>query len=184
MQLSEFLKSNTGSYHDEVELGLGSGRIFSKNYSTEDYSKLIYCNYLFIKAFEEDVFNRVSPEISEAVNLQSRRKMPSLEKEIQQLKINEEERKSEISIENPWEALGILYVMEGSTLGGNVIAKQFSKTPGFTDFKFYYFGVYGEETGSKWKIFKETIDAKTPEEHHPKVLAGTIKAYQYLLSVL
>jgi heme oxygenase len=43
-----------------------------------------------------------------------------------------------LEFENEHEALGAMYVIEGSTLGGNVIAKQLSKTEGFDEVTFNF----------------------------------------------
>ncbi len=56
------------------------------------------------------------------------------------------------------EALGCLYVMEGSTLGGRIISKilkeklDIDQSNGAT-----FFNGYGPETGSKWKKFQEAL---------------------------
>jgi len=45
-------------------------------------------------------------------------------------------------------ALGGLYVMEGATLGGQVIARHFSSQ---------FFSGYGPETGPMWREFQSTV---------------------------
>jgi hypothetical protein len=59
---------------------------------------------------------------------------------------------SQLSFENEHEALGAMYVIEGSTLGGNVIAKQLSKTEGFDDVTFNFSDVTG-----KYRICGRTL---------------------------
>jgi heme oxygenase len=51
-------------------------------------------------------------------------------------------------------AIGCLYVLEGATLGGQVIARQVSRSLGVgpsTGGRFFY--AHGEETGSLWRAF-------------------------------
>jgi len=67
-------------------------------------------------------------------------------------------------IENQLQALGALYVMEGSIMGGSIIVKMLEKggiTKGVS-----FFSGYGEATGQKWGVFVSTMNqqATTPEE--------------------
>jgi len=51
------------------------------------------------------------------------------------------------------EAMGALYVLEGSTLGGKIIAKMLEKkNPEFRNSLRFFTG-YGKETGSRWTYF-------------------------------
>ena len=55
-------------------------------------------------------------------------------------------------------AIGCLYVVEGSTLGGGFIFKLLNENLQLTVFKgaSYFYG-YGKETGNKWKVFIENL---------------------------
>jgi heme oxygenase (biliverdin-IX-beta and delta-forming) len=56
------------------------------------------------------------------------------------------------------QALGCLYVMEGSTLGGNIIARHIHKTLGIEkDTGLAFFSGYGEQTSAKWKSFQQAL---------------------------
>lgn len=64
-------------------------------------------------------------------------------------------------------AMGALYVMEGSTLGGKIICKTIRENLGLPDHNgLSFFNGYGAETGSKWKTFLQVLDgfSETPEE--------------------
>lgn len=59
-------------------------------------------------------------------------------------------------------AVGVLYVVEGATLGGQVITRHLRETfgarvSGGTTF----FSAYGDRTGSMWKAFSRHVDAST-----------------------
>lgn len=57
------------------------------------------------------------------------------------------------------EALGALYVIEGSSLGGNIIAKQVSRTLSLDAGNgARFFNGYGEETGPRWKAFSQAMN--------------------------
>ena len=182
MTISEYLKTQTKTLHDQTEKKFQSHQIFEKTFSLEQYKKLLLGNYFLIKNMEDQVFSTFSNKLSQELNLNERRKLSAIEKDIQDLKINGNFSEKPIKIENQNEAFGMLYVMEGSTLGGNVIAKQLSRNPDFQNLSFHYFGVYGEETGSKWNNFKSISDREISEDQFEQVLNGAKKAYELLLN--
>jgi heme oxygenase len=55
-------------------------------------------------------------------------------------------------------ALGVLYVIEGSQLGGRFMAKRFAHA--FPDRDFVYLAGYGDETGALWKSFLDFMTAQ------------------------
>jgi heme oxygenase len=56
------------------------------------------------------------------------------------------------------EAYGSLYVLEGSTLGGQVIARRLERSLGFADGRGYaFFRSYGREVGAMWRAFGERL---------------------------
>jgi heme oxygenase (biliverdin-IX-beta and delta-forming) len=64
------------------------------------------------------------------------------------------------------EALGLLYVLEGSTLGGQVIRKRLlSQGAGLDGVSFL--DPYGAETGPRWKAFLSVLDRECPP-HRPE----------------
>lgn len=61
-------------------------------------------------------------------------------------------------VANVSQAFGCLYVMEGSTLGGKIIAKQLKEQLGLDDKNgASFFNGYKEETGPKWKAFQQAL---------------------------
>lgn len=56
------------------------------------------------------------------------------------------------------QAFGALYVLEGSTLGGQVIAKQVGRMLGLSpDHGCRYYAAHGRETGPMWKAFRQRL---------------------------
>lgn len=180
--LSEHLRETTKPLHDATEAKFESQKIFDKTYTLEDYKKILRLNYLFHLNFEDVAYDAISAETAEAIQLDSRRKMDLLEKDLQSLGMPKIEKTPGISVENEAQAFGIMYVMEGSTLGGNVIMKQLSRNPEFEGTEFNYFGCYADKTGEYWKNFKETLDSKFSEDQYDEVLKGTQKAYEYMMN--
>ena len=55
------------------------------------------------------------------------------------------------------EALGRLYVLEGSTLGGVFIDRHLAALPGLGDVRLRAFSPYGRETGAMWHAFRAEV---------------------------
>lgn len=70
-------------------------------------------------------------------------------------------------INNELEALGALYVIEGSTLGGKIISQMIQKHLHITDGAgLSFFNGYGDNTQQMWDIFKAGLNnaVKTPAD--------------------
>jgi len=59
--------------------------------------------------------------------------------------------------------IGVLYVIEGATLGGQLIARNLRKA-GLNHFPFSFFEVYGDLSGQRWDEFWHFVDAQCPPE--------------------
>lgn len=181
--VSEYLKQNTAEFHDAAEKLFNSKKIFDRTFTLEDYKKIIGRNYLMLLHSEDKIFNSLSEKFSESLQLEERKKLPLIEQDLKSLDMKNQQVSEELSLSNENEALGAMYVIEGSTLGGNVIAKQLSRTEGFDDVTFNFFGCYRENTGFMWKNFKEVLDNEVSEKNYDEVLSGAKKLYAFLLNV-
>lgn len=78
---------------------------------------------------------------------------------------------SEMSVEF---ALGIMYVVEGSTLGGRFILKNVQDSLGYDEMSgASYFAGYGNKTGSYWKRFlKELTDFEKETNSGDEIING------------
>lgn len=177
--ISIYLKEQTKQLHDETEAKLQSDRIFDKSYTLDDYKNLLIHNYQLVSQYEPQVQEKLKhyPELK----LDLRKKIEALKKDMQNLNLDVENKNLTNNLENEAEAFGALYVMEGSTLGGNVIAKHLKRNPEFDEVDFNYFGIYGEDTGMLWQEFKTILDEKISEEYYENCVRGASKAYLLLL---
>ena len=165
--------------HDETEVKLLSKKIFDQSYTLDDYKNLLIHNYRLISLYEPKIQNEL--EDYPDLKLDLRTKIDALKKDLGALGISTEtEKPTQVHLQNKAEAFGALYVIEGSTLGGNVISKQLKKNQAFENVDFHYFGIYKENTGSMWQEFKTILDNTILENDYNACLAGAKKAYQIL----
>lgn len=66
----------------------------------------------------------------------------------------------ELAVNDPPSLLGVLYVLEGSTLGGSVMKPRIAKQLDLAeDRDLQYYGVYGKQVGAHFKAFRERMGA-------------------------
>lgn len=101
-----------------------------------------------------------------AFDFAARRKVPRLEKDLMALGQTAEElprlpRCTELpELDTMPQVLGCLYVVEGATLGGQVITRHLMATHGITpETGGAFFAGYGAETGARWQAFGAMMTA-------------------------
>lgn len=61
-------------------------------------------------------------------------------------------------IDNEHKALGVFYVLEGSTQGGTIIANMLVKQLGMPSNAVHFFNAYKEKEKTMWQSFRERLD--------------------------
>ncbi|MEO7975586.1 biliverdin-producing heme oxygenase [Flavobacterium sp.] len=147
------IKSQTINSHKKLENLSISGSILSPEMKIQDYVHYLSVMHDVHKNTEEVIFSLLSATIDD---LEKRKKSHLIENDFFFLNHSKPNSKvvfdaTQISV--PF-ALGILYVIEGSSLGGRFIVKNITTIPGLDNgHGISYFNGYGEKTGSYWKSF-------------------------------
>ena len=169
------LKEETSYLHQALESLPLSQSILKENVTQEDY--LIYLGLMFdiVSDIESAIFPLVSTVISD---LEHRKKAHLLTLDFEKLgyiKSNNTPAFSDLehTISLGF-AIGMLYVIEGSTLGGRVIYKHIQKTLGYSSENgAAYFAGYGDQTGQFWKNFiGELVEHEKSEGTGEEIIAG------------
>ena len=180
--LTNNLKEKTANFHDEIESKLESKKLFEGTFSDENYYKMLQVNHLFLKEYAEKIKRLLAVKDLGILHQTNFDKCRLIEKDLTELNLTELEAQNASELEDRAEAFGALYVIEGSMLGGNVIAKTLKKYPNLKDKSFNYFGHYGEKLGQSWKTFLRYINEEfTTEKEQSQVIAGAKKAYEDLI---
>ena len=150
------LKESTRHQHEDVE---GAVDVMSKLFSLEDYKAMIAKFRSFYSAYEPTLPYEALK--AAGFDYDERRKLPSLDRDAEILGIHEAKQFSDLpDVSSVARAFGSIYVIEGSTLGGQVISRhlrdQLELTP---DNGGAFFASYGPKVGSMWKQFGEAITA-------------------------
>lgn len=180
MLLAE-VKKQTNHHHQELEDKLGA-ILFDPNLDERQYHDILMKFLHAYKQLESAAaqFNLPSELLIE------RSKTGAIEKDIACLGSqypDHHEKESLQSVENQYEALGVLYVMEGATLGGKYIVNHLHKIPWVLEKKctnFFY--SYGDKRGDMWKSFIEIVENETSDnpKHFDLFMIGVNKTFTYL----
>ena len=154
------LKARTAHQHQQTEDGVD---LMSDDFSREDYRQLLVKFYAFYQLFEtkmrESILeNPVDLDYAERLNA------PKLAADLTNLGMTEEEI-SPIkgfddlpALDSKEKIFGALYVVEGSTLGGQYISRHLKEKFGLDETNgAAFFSGYGKETGKMWNAFREKI---------------------------
>jgi len=128
--------------------------------SNEQYIRLLQVFY----GFMQPVYGHIEQFIDSGIlpDYHLRRKPNSIQKDIRFLTQNPPSIKycSQIpEINSVASALGALYVLEGSVMGGNIICKKIQENLGLEDENsFNFFKGYGSDNLNMWKLFLNFLD--------------------------
>lgn len=172
------LKNHSAAAHKKLENLTVSTSILSPDMKIGDY-----CHYLSLmqdvhQSIEEIVYPMLSTIISD---LKEREKGHLIEDDLSYLNYTKRESVLIFKTEPltiPF-ALGMLYVTEGSSLGGRYILKNVTKVLGMNDQKgVSYFTGYGDTTGSYWKVFLNILTAEEQKnDSATEIIAGVVYAF-------
>ena len=149
------LRAGTHTLHVALEKRLP---FFSDTLDLERYTQLLAAYYGFYQALES---NLLACELPEGFELSTRLKTPALQQDLHALNVRIEALPlcdDLPPLDNTASVLGVLYVLEGATLGGNVLRKHVSEQLGLdADNGCAFLYVYGESTGKQWKAFLDYL---------------------------
>lgn len=149
----ENLRQQTNDSHQKLEALPVSASILSPQITLDAYAH--YLNLMRDVVIETE--QRVFPLLSDFIpDLENRRKRKSIENDIETTGFPTAEARTifnDQSFSVPF-ALGMMYTVEGSSLGGRFILKNINAVLGFDENNgAKYFAGYGNQTGSHWKNF-------------------------------
>lgn len=175
------LRKKTSDYHNKLEETALSKVIMSEQVTLESYIDYLTAMYIFTKPFEETYFPLVENTFT---NLPERRRTELLKADLLKLGWLPSELESLDFVSftdgiSKEEAVGAMYVMEGSSLGGRVIFKHIHKTLGLSEDTgaSYFFG-HGTGTGKSWTTFLDELWQFAGAHDQEKICDGAVKTFR------
>ncbi|MCD8742283.1 biliverdin-producing heme oxygenase [Mucilaginibacter roseus] len=162
--LSEKLKEETKTYHHQTEVAL-IGRIKAIS-DKEDYASLLKMFYGYFGGLEKHIDNAIDTSLMD--DYHQRRKTSAIAEDLEALNADVPavaEGGDLPEITSHLQALGALYVIEGSTLGGKIISKMIAqKLDPLHGEALSFFNSYGDDTMKMWNSFKEKMNNQAQTE--------------------
>ncbi len=154
--------------------------------SLEQYKVILTTNYFIHLYLEDRLFQALSEPVARELGISKRRKLHALLLDMKEVSLDtDSEGITDPGAgipENDAASLGALYVLEGATLGGQVIVKKLKANPALNKLNFHYYQVYGSNTIPFWTDFCSLLN-KQPSENDAAAVAGAKKMYGYILHI-
>ncbi|MET0272136.1 MAG: biliverdin-producing heme oxygenase [Phenylobacterium sp.] len=132
-------------------------------------------------SFHADLEAAAAPWLSglHGLEFEARRRTPHLERDLAHYGRSPSAVASGLAADGVAAALGLMYVAEGSTLGGQVIRRHV-ETSGGDMAGLSFLDPYGRETGPRWRGFLAVLNAvaRTPAEIEAMV-AGALAGFRH-----
>jgi heme oxygenase len=171
------LRERTRPLHDRVE---GDLDILSFTRSLPRYQALLQRLYGFYAPIEDILVPLTADGRIAGITYKDRRKTSKIVHDLRAIAPNIRLQEIPLCANLPTlntaeQALGCMYVLEGATLGGQIISRQLRESLGIAaeDGGAFYNG-YGGDTGRQWKTFgaSATVFAATSPSYEPILLSA------------
>ncbi|WP_293310548.1 biliverdin-producing heme oxygenase [Pedobacter sp. UBA5917] len=186
--IANLLRTETAENHKALENLMFVNEIMNNSLSIDQYKKLLTVNYIIHQKSENKLANMLDADIAAELEMNSRLKLSALEKDlnywgIDSLTLPGLDFELFIPQKNTAEVLGALYVLEGATLGGNVIKRHILANPNFKEHEggLNYYGVYGEDLSTKWKKFVSVLNERVTEADYERCINSANQTFNNLI---
>jgi heme oxygenase len=172
------LREVTGPVHRALEGGLG---LLNEHLELDAYTAVLARFYGFWSGWQPQIADLLQNDAL----LTPRRRLHLLAADLAALGVSEQELaalpKCPLTVlRDAAEALGSLYVMEGSTLGGRLIRANVQRCLGSVALSgCAYFNSYGAATNTMWRSFLVVLDA-APSADQPRIGNGAVATFERL----
>jgi heme oxygenase (biliverdin-IX-beta and delta-forming) len=166
------LRSRTQDAHSALEAQLG---LLEQPASIESYVSLLSRFLGFHLVWEQDI--KTFPALER--ELETRSRIRQLRHDLKALGLTELEigavplcRDAHSLATDEARALGSFYVLEGSTLGGQLITRHLSSADWLPAEGLCYFNPYGSRTGEMWRSFRRWLESQAQHHAANDIVAG------------
>jgi heme oxygenase len=187
--LQEKLKNATNINHDQLESLMYVEEIMNKTLSFKQYKSLLVTNYLVHKQYENVVHKMLPDSLRLKLNVEKRSKLSALEKDLLEIGLNtfqleHQFNKLPVLDFNESSVLGAMYVLEGATMGGNVIYKKLKLNPNFNtqEYQFHYYNIYKDLLIPNWMLFVKSIN-ETRETDEEEAINGAVTMFDAIAEI-
>jgi heme oxygenase (biliverdin-IX-beta and delta-forming) len=179
------LKAETQANHNRIEKVSCMRRLFASDYSASEYRDCLALMLGFYDAVEPIIFHYLGDELRPGFLYRS--KIDLLKRDLVELGLSETEIAAlprcslKPYVNSLAQSLGVWYVLEGSTLGGQVISRQLKQQFGESASQFMHFhNGYGEHTRASWLAFCEIVEERIGFDESYELITAAKLTFDYL----
>ena len=183
MKLSAYLREHTRGHHDRIEAVPCMARLLAEDLGFEEYGAALARLYGYYRPLEARVYAAPVPALVTALEL--RPKHPALAADLGAWGLRRQTLPMAATgdlprLDSEGARCGALYVLEGATLGGTVLARRLRAVLGArVDGALRFHGFYGEATGAHWRRFRDVLDTHCGADSAgaAEALRGAVEVY-------
>ncbi|MVN86621.1 heme oxygenase [Deinococcus sp. HMF7620] len=164
------LKVATAPHHQAVEALMP---VMQADLTRQGYAQVLRSLHSVVQPLESALLALPLPL---AFELPRRVKAPQLARDLAALGLTAAPGAS-LTLPGVPEGLGALYVLEGATLGGQIIGRHLRARGITPDSGGAYFSGYGPQTGPMWRAFGAAMNSEVAPEDEARVLAGARQTF-------
>ncbi|WP_446745699.1 biliverdin-producing heme oxygenase [Silvibacterium acidisoli] len=169
------LRSGTAEAHEALE---GELRLASSALSLAEYVHTLQTFEGFVSRWEDEAEQACPPHLKPT--FEQRRRARLLQGDLRHFDASKAEEQPRIPpITNTAAFLGSMYVMEGSTLGGQMIARHVESHLHLSNGDGYsYFLGHGANTGRMWKEFIEILNRESQDLPEAEIVSSARRTFE------
>lgn len=178
MSILESLRTETRSLHDHLDHHPLMQELMSPGLTLATYAVILSKFLGFYRSIEPILaVQSLWPELG--IDFEQRRKIPALDADRATLGISQVTvplAPAPVWIQDAASALGTFYVLEGSTLGGQVITRQIRRHCALTpEHGLQFFASYGDAVGLRWKETRAALEKFAEQTHEEAAMIAAAR---------
>jgi len=183
------LRERTASIHASTEALPLMHKLLAPHADVAHYRRYLTALHAVYLAVEPRLYAFVTPDLVQQLGL--RPKLPALQRDLNALGVGPGmpaiglSKRVQVIVQNEPAALGGLYVLEGATLGGRVIARRLRKQwGGAGDLPFFFLEFRGADPAGEWRQFgrgmqdRATAWAARDGDADNAIIAGAVTVFE------
>jgi heme oxygenase (biliverdin-IX-beta and delta-forming) len=172
------LRAETRQDHERLEADLD---LLRADMGLESYRELIARFYGFYTPWEHEVIRNLPDNLTAFFS--DRRKVPMLLADLEFLGHEATDSlplcRSLPPLDNVPRILGSLYVVEGATLGGQLISRHMEQALGLRDGRGYaFFSSYGSQVGNMWRTFRDLLLTASTAQDEDEIVGSATQTFR------
>ena len=176
------LRADTRPYHDAVEQNPFNQALTAGTVTAADTARFLARMYGFVQPYEQQLRAHAA-RFGPAWQMNQRYRAHLILNDLSRLGAGGTPPLCPVLLPlATWpQLLGAMYVLEGSTLGGQVIARQLTKS-GIIAHE--YFSGRADQTGPLWKVFCTQLTEAAPATDYTAIISSAVQTFQTLATWL